>query len=614
MSRSNLDRLNTYYRAELDSLRTAGRDFAQAYPNVASELSLSEGEARDPHVEHLVQSFAWMMGRLHMQMEAETRKVPSMLLEELAPNFIEARPPMSIVECEVDGAGTDFSSGFVLDEGLGLAPISMAVNEKFASRLSKVRFSTPYDVQLWPFRVAAIINNSEKELAELARHYKRLQSSIKITLEASDGASLDTLRFDAPVRFYMDLDQKYADRLYDLLASRVIGVAISDSSGRVRKLLGKDSFSMCGFDDAEQMFGLCSDGELGASVVEDFFAFPEKFSFFQITGLADLELSSFVSNGSAQINVHLILDDVVPSSIPLRRGALKLNCFPVINVFDKTTEPVVVNEKNYRYRLTADRSSERDMEIQKIVEVFGVDRSGVRHEIKPYFSTQQPDALSDGLYWVAQKEESQRRKAPGSDVWISVFSRGDVDLNGLSLYAHAKCNNRQLCEELEINHLLGVVGTAPVQNCRLLTRPTRYCVAELDEGAQWKMLAALSRHHVSLACPDTAKDALMMTLSLCAPADNEVAQRLLDSIESVTACEEPVASRQGGWRGYHHGTRYTIILNDRLFQGKALLFGRVVLHFLSLFSHVNSFSALDLYLGDRRVGQWSPITGHKTLA
>ena len=63
MARSNLDRLNSYYLSELDSLRSAGRDFAQAYPNVASELSLSEGEARDPHVEHLVQSFAWMMGR-----------------------------------------------------------------------------------------------------------------------------------------------------------------------------------------------------------------------------------------------------------------------------------------------------------------------------------------------------------------------------------------------------------------------------------------------------------------------------------------------------------------------------------------------------------------------
>ena len=86
MARSNRDRLNGYYQAELDSLRIAGNEFAQAYPSIASELSLSEGEARDPHIEHLIQSFAWMMGRLRMQVEAETRKIPEMMLEELAPN------------------------------------------------------------------------------------------------------------------------------------------------------------------------------------------------------------------------------------------------------------------------------------------------------------------------------------------------------------------------------------------------------------------------------------------------------------------------------------------------------------------------------------------------
>ena len=48
MSRSNRDRLNAYYQAELDSLRVAGDDFARTYPSIASELSLSEGEAVTP--------------------------------------------------------------------------------------------------------------------------------------------------------------------------------------------------------------------------------------------------------------------------------------------------------------------------------------------------------------------------------------------------------------------------------------------------------------------------------------------------------------------------------------------------------------------------------------
>jgi type VI secretion system protein ImpG len=64
MTRSNRDQIKTYFRSELEELRLSGREFADAYPAIASELSLSAGVSRDPHVEHLVQSFAWMMSRL----------------------------------------------------------------------------------------------------------------------------------------------------------------------------------------------------------------------------------------------------------------------------------------------------------------------------------------------------------------------------------------------------------------------------------------------------------------------------------------------------------------------------------------------------------------------
>lgn len=614
MSRSNRDRLNAYYQAELDSLRVAGDDFARTYPSIASELSLSEGEARDPHVEHLIQSFAWMMSRLRMQVEAETRRLPETLLEELAPNFIQARPSMAIVECDVDGASTDFSGGFALEQGLNFSPVGVPGEEEAASRQRRARFSVPYDTQLWPMRVTAITSNAEAEALAIAQAYPDSKASIKITLQADESASLDTLRLDAPLRFYINTEQGYGDRLYDSLASQVIGVAVSDSAGKVLRTLNEDNFAMSGFAHNEQLFGLCGSHELGASVLQDFFAFPEKFSFCEVLGLNDLELSAFVLDGVAQINLHLVLDDALSNSARLRADTFKLNCFPVINLYPKTTEPVALHEKNYRYRLVADRAADRETEVQSILSVYGVDRFGIRHEIKPYFAVQQPKATGVGLYWVAQKEESQRRGIPGTDIWISVFGKSDVEVNGLSLYAKTLCSNRTLCESFEVGQQFSPIGTAPVRACRMITRPSRFCVAELNDDAQWSLLASLSRHHLALAVPESAKDTLMTTLSLCAPAEQTSAQRLLHSIESFTAEEEPVPSKLGGWRGYQNGTRYTLTLNDRVFQGPAMLFGRVILHFLCLYSQVNSFSSLDLYLGARRVYRWPPMTGQQTLA
>ena len=614
MSRSNRDRLNAYYQSELDSLRVAGQEFADSYPSIASELSLSEGEARDPHVEHLVQSFAWMMGRLRMQVEAETRKIPEAMLEQLAPNFIQARPTMAIVECDVDGAGTDYSDGFVLAKGLNFAPIAMVGQAEKSARLRRARFSVPYDTQLWPMRVVAVSNNSEKESRDIAQAFPASRSSLKITLQADESASLDSLRFDAPIRFYLNLDSGAADRLYDILASSVVGIVVSNSDGQVIRTLKSDNFAMSGFSDEEQLFGLCGTHELGASVLQDFFAFPEKYSFCEVLGLDDVELSQFLKEGVAQINLHLVLDDMLPSTISLRNDTFKLNCLPVVNLFPKTTEPVVLHEKNYRYRLVADRSADQDTEVQTIQQVYGVDRFGVRHEIQPYFDAQHPRVIEGGLYWVAQKEDRQRQGAVGSDIWISVFGKSGIDVNGLSLYAKALCNNRTMCELLESGQQLSAIGTAPIRSCQIITRPSRFCVSELDEKAQWSLFASLSRHHAALSIPDSAKDALMTTMSLCAPAEQAVSQRLLQSIESFTAEEEPVPSKRGGWRGYQTGTRYTLTLNDRVFQGRAMLFGRVVLHFLSLYSHVNSFSSLDLYLGGRRVYRWPPMIGQKTLA
>ena len=614
MSRSNRDRLNAYYQSELDSLRVSGHEFASNYPSIAAELSLSEGEARDPHVEHLVQSFAWMMSRLRMQVEAETRKMPEAMLEQLAPNFIQARPSMAIAQCDVDGAGTDFSDGFMLQRGLSFAPIAISGDEGRSARLRRSRFTVPYDTQLWPMRVIGVANNSDKEARAIAKAYPAGRSSIKITLQADESASLDSLRLDVPVRFYLNLEGGGDDRIYDVLASRVIGVAVSNSDGEVIRTLKAEDFIMSGFGDNEQLFGLCGTHELGASVLQDYFAFPEKYSFCEVRNLGDMELSQLLREGIAQMNLHLVLDDALPHSIRLKDDTFKLNCFPVVNMFSKTTEPVVLHEKNYRYRLVADRSADQDTEVQSIQQVYGVDRFGVRHEIKPYYDAQQPRVLEDGLYWVAQKEDRQRRGAAGSDIWISVFGRSEVDVNGLSLYAKTLCNNRTLCELLESGQKLSAIGTAPIRSCELITRPSRFCVAELGERAQWSLFASLSRHHAALSMPESAKDALMSTLSLCAPADQPAAQRVLDSIENFTAQEEPVPSKLGGWRGYQSGTRYTLTLNDRMFQGHAMLFGRVILHFLALYSHINSFSSLDLYLSGRRVYRWPPMIGQKTLA
>jgi type VI protein secretion system component VasA len=55
------DQFLNLYQDELSYLRDSGKQFAQKYPQVAQNLDLSDQGSSDPHVERLLESFAFML-------------------------------------------------------------------------------------------------------------------------------------------------------------------------------------------------------------------------------------------------------------------------------------------------------------------------------------------------------------------------------------------------------------------------------------------------------------------------------------------------------------------------------------------------------------------------
>ena len=75
--------------------------------------------------------------------------------------------------------------------------------------------------------------------------------------------------------------------MYDLLARHVVGVALLNQSGEVVKTLDRSAFNLCGFDDQERLFPYDPSQELGFTLLQDYFSFPEKFLFFETSGFED---------------------------------------------------------------------------------------------------------------------------------------------------------------------------------------------------------------------------------------------------------------------------------------------------------------------------------------
>ena len=85
------DELLTYYERELTFLRQMGAEFAAKYPKIAGRLLLEADKCEDPHVERLIQAFAFLAGRIHHKLDDEFPELTDALLATLYPSHSASR-------------------------------------------------------------------------------------------------------------------------------------------------------------------------------------------------------------------------------------------------------------------------------------------------------------------------------------------------------------------------------------------------------------------------------------------------------------------------------------------------------------------------------------------
>src|SRR6202023_3923809 len=111
------DELLLYYERELDYLRKSAAQFAEKHPKVASRLVLEPTKCEDPHVERLLEAFAFLAARVHLKIDDEFPEISEALLGGVYPHFIRPIPSMSVVEFELDPKQGNLGSGLLIPRG-----------------------------------------------------------------------------------------------------------------------------------------------------------------------------------------------------------------------------------------------------------------------------------------------------------------------------------------------------------------------------------------------------------------------------------------------------------------------------------------------------------------
>lgn len=141
------DELLLFYERELDYLRKSAAQFAEKHPKVASRLVLEPTKCEDPHVERLLEGFAFLAARVHLKLEDEFPEITEALLSVVYPQLVRPIPSMSVVEFQLDPEKGKLASGMKIDRN----------SQLYSKPISGVpcTFRTCYDTTLWPITVSA---------------------------------------------------------------------------------------------------------------------------------------------------------------------------------------------------------------------------------------------------------------------------------------------------------------------------------------------------------------------------------------------------------------------------------------------------------------------------
>jgi type VI secretion system ImpH/TssG family protein len=260
-----------YYLEELSYLRHMGQRFARDYPKVAGRLELQPDDSADPHVERLIESFAFLTARIQSDLANDFPEIAAELLNVLYPHYLNPIPSMGVARFDFDPERGKLSTGYDIPRHTPL----FAVGEQGAV----CRWRTAYPVTLWPIEIV----EAEIEMPETYEFIRRdanVGAVLRIRLQ-SRADPFDVLDIER-LRFYFHGDAS----LYELLFHDVTKVAVLSAGAAAPRDLGRHAVRPVGFGNDEELVPYPRHAHPGYRLVQEYFTFPHKFQFADVHGLA----------------------------------------------------------------------------------------------------------------------------------------------------------------------------------------------------------------------------------------------------------------------------------------------------------------------------------------
>ena len=612
------DELLTYYERELAYLRHMGAEFAEKYPKIASRLLLEPNRCEDPHVERIIESFAFLAARIHLKLDDDFPEITEALLSILYPHYLRPIPSTSVVEFQTDPEQGKLSTGLKIPRETLL--YSRPVNG------FPCRFRTCYDVTLWPLRVSAAQWTTPDRIKPAIKA-PEAAAALRVQLDCLPDTSLGELGINS-LRFYLDGEGNLVHTLYELLFNNCTQIVARDLAPNSKKspiVLAANRLRAVGFSAEEALLPYPRRSFLAYRLLQEYFCFPEKFLFVDVGGFDQLAQAGFKDK------VELIFlispfeheDREQMLELGVSPKTLRLGCSPIINLFPVTAEPILLDQTSHEYAVIPDVRRRHSFEIFSIDSVVSPDpQSDQVTQFEPFYRFRHAATRQERrqqAFWYASRRPSERRDDEGTEVFLSL-----VDLTGRPAHpdvdtvtVRCTCSNRDLPSRLPFGGEAGdfeIEGVSSIKRIVTLRKPTATIRPPTGKGVQWRLISHLSLNYLSLV--SEGKEPLQEILRLYNFSDSAHLEKQIAGITRLDSGRHfaRVVSEHG--ISFVRGTRVQLEFDEEQFiGGGAYLFASVLEHFLGLYASLNSFTQLVATTQQRKevLREWPPRAGQSIL-
>lgn len=605
------DSLLRHYEKELAFIRQSADEFATRHPKIAGRLKLGAEDLEDPLVERLISAFAYLNAHVQQRLDDDFPELTDAVLGTLYPHYQRPIPAMSIAQFE-PAPGLD--KGHVIDAGTTLRT-GRANGESCHFRTAYPVYLQPVKLHSASMRLRPFIAPGSNAVSGAGGVIHLRFDTVNAKLNIAD-TGIDTLRL------FLRGQAQHAYPLYEQLLNNCVRVVVADSEQDSQpRYLAATNIRPVGFEPGESLLPYPDAAFPGYRLLTEFFVFPEKYLFIDITGLGDAVRQC----SGSELHLYFYLDEPrAELEHQLSAKSFALGCTPIINLFPARADPILLTQNASQYRVVPDSRRVDSMEIYSIESVTGVDLDDSETPYLPLHGIHHSDIGQ--CHWHASRREvieGEHHNETASEMDLTL-----VDLSGAAIVPGVRsldiellCLNRNLPAKLVFSAgqlpLEIAEGSAPTASIQCITAPTQTLRPALKNGAYWRLISHLNLNHLSLTGSDGASVLpLQEVLKLYDFRNSASTRTSIAALRNVATRTISAPITIDGRSALCRGTEIVLEMDTAMLAGgSAYLLASVLERFLAVYCSINSFVRLVARTTQREgdLKRWPPRSGDRPL-